>query len=152
MTLTSHPHYNPTLFASLQSSPNTDIIEYILDTGTTFAITPHRLDFTSYVASSPIGISTVGGKTSIVGYGTVQWDFISFEGERHSILVPAHHAPAHHAPDSQVRLLFPPPPRDSLNFSITVKTLITLVVIIIGFGFAPLKTVMISKFAHQLSV
>ena len=103
---TSLPHqrlFHPDYVALLQSHCDHDIIEIMLDTGTTFAITPHRSDFTFYNASNnPMSVSTVGGKTSIVGYGSVDWTLISFDGSHHQITVPTHHVP-----QSSVRLLSP---------------------------------------------
>jgi hypothetical protein len=79
-----------------------DVFEIILDTGCTFAISPHREDFVDYVEGGLGSVNTVGGTTQVVGYGVVNWQIISESGEETVIRVPCHHVPA-----SKVRLLSP---------------------------------------------
>ena len=96
--LSSSPRH--VYFTQNMSHPETMII---LDSGATFAITPHLADFLpgSYVSIT----STVRGLTSttpIIGRGTVRWQFRDVHG------VPATlETFAHHIPSAEVRLFSP---------------------------------------------
>ena len=75
----------------------------ILDSGATYAITPHIEDF---IPGTYISInSTVRGLTSttpLIGRGTIRWHFTDAHGVPATI-----EALAHHIPSAEVRLLSP---------------------------------------------
>ncbi len=100
----SHSHFDDRFVAMLASRRKEDnqIIEIILDTGSTHCITPHRDDFFEYQAGDYGEVKTVNGPTRIAGVGKVRWTLISENGEEATIVVPCHHIPG-----ADVRLLSP---------------------------------------------
>ena len=106
LALNSHMErssFDPDFVATLLSrGADDDIVDIILDTGCTFAITPDRKDFVEYHEGSVGKVQTVNGPTPIAGHGLVRWTLISEDGTLCHLLVPCHHVPA-----SKVRLLSP---------------------------------------------
>ena len=108
LPLALHSHiqrsdFDPDFVATLLSRGITDdVVDIILDTGCTFAITPDRKDFIEYHAGSVGNVQTVNGPTAMIGYGLVRWTLISEDGSLSHLIVPCHHVPA-----SKVRLLSP---------------------------------------------
>jgi len=53
------------------------LIQIVLNTGCTFAITPERGDFVTYHEAQEVAfVQTAGGPTKIVGHGIVHWTLI----------------------------------------------------------------------------
>ncbi|KAI2509575.1 hypothetical protein MHU86_4836 [Fragilaria crotonensis] len=108
LPLALHSHiqrsdFDPDFVATLLSrGTDDDIVDIILDTGCTFAITPDRRDFIEYHEGSVGKVQTVNGPTPVVGHGLVRWTLISEDGSLSYLVVPCHHVPA-----SKVRLLSP---------------------------------------------
>lgn len=106
LALNSHiqrSDFDPDFVATLLSRGGDDaVVDVILDTGCTFAITPDRKDFIQYHEGSVGTVQTVNGPTAMVGYGLVRWTLISEDGTLSHLVVPCHHVPA-----SKVRLLSP---------------------------------------------
>ena len=108
LPLALHSHiqrsdFDPDFVATLLSrGANDDVVDIILDTGCTFAITHDRKDFIEYHTGSVGNVQTVNGPTAMVGYGLVRWTLISEDGSLSHLVVPCHHVPA-----SNVRLLSP---------------------------------------------
>jgi hypothetical protein len=95
--------FDPDFVATLLSrGAKDDIIDIILDTGCTFAITPDCKDFIEYHKGSFGKVQTVNGPTPMAGYGRVCWTHISEDGTHLHRIVPCHHVPA-----SKARLLSP---------------------------------------------
>jgi hypothetical protein len=83
------PNFDPNFIANLVSRCNSrDVVEVILDTGCTFAITPDRRDFIEYYPSSSGSVETVNGPTINAGHGTVQWTLIGEDGELLDLTIP----------------------------------------------------------------
>jgi hypothetical protein len=79
------------------------MIQIVLDTGCTFAVSPDKTDFISYHTSSKATmVQTAGGPTNIVVYGIVEWSLVNEDG----ILVPIQ-IPCKHIPAAKMRLLSP---------------------------------------------
>jgi hypothetical protein len=106
LALNSHVQradFDPDFVASLISrNSGDDIVDIVLDTGCTFAITQDRRDFIKYTEGSMGNIHTVNRPTSVSGYGKVRWTVISEDGRPVQLIVPRHHVPA-----SKVQLLSP---------------------------------------------
>ena len=96
------PDFVAALISRDSSDDIVDIVDIVLDTGCTFAITPDRKDFIEYTAGSLGSVQTVNGPTPMAGYGKVRWTLISEDGKHIRLVVPCHHVPA-----SKVRLLLP---------------------------------------------
>jgi hypothetical protein len=67
--------FDPDFIATLLSRSNYNgLVEVVLDTGCTFAITPDRQDFLTYysVQGRLHQVQTAGGPTAIAGHGIVQ--------------------------------------------------------------------------------
>ncbi|KAI2489482.1 hypothetical protein MHU86_25099 [Fragilaria crotonensis] len=95
--------FDPDFVAALLSrGPDDEVVDIILDTGCTFAITPDKRDFIQYHEGSVGKVQTVNGPTPMAGYGLVRWTLISEDGTHLHLVVPCHHVPA-----SKVRLLSP---------------------------------------------
>ena len=100
--------FDPGFVAHLLSgfSKTSDIFEIILDTGCSYAITPHRDDFVQYQSldheQRGNSVMTVNGPTRVAGVGIVRWVFMQEDGDEVELLVKCHHVP-----DSTVRLLSP---------------------------------------------
>jgi hypothetical protein len=108
MALHSHitrSDFDPDFVATLLSrGSGSDVVDIILDTGCTFAITPDKRDFVVYHdgSRSNATVQTVNGPTPLTGSGVVRWTLISENGQHLHIEVPCHHVP-----NSTVRLLSP---------------------------------------------
>jgi hypothetical protein len=107
LALNSHVQrvdFDPDFAASLISrNSGDDIVDIVLETGCTFAITPDRRDFIEYTEGSMRNVQTVNnGPTPMSGYGKVRWTLISEDGRHIHLIVPCHHVPA-----SKVRILSP---------------------------------------------
>jgi hypothetical protein len=77
-----------------RNSEKTETFDIILDSGSTFSITSHKEEFTTYAALPPETIHTVSGTASILGEGIAHWDIISEEGNLVQIQVHCKHVPA----------------------------------------------------------
>ena len=108
MALHSHvtrSDFDPDFVATLLSrGTGSDVVDIILDTGCTFAITHDKRDFIVYNEGSRADatVQTVNGPTPLIGSGIVRWTLISESGQHLHIEVPCHHVP-----NSTIRLLSP---------------------------------------------
>jgi hypothetical protein len=102
----SNGEFDPGFIAHLLSGFATedDIFEVILDTGCTYAISPHRDDFVkrALLDKNMTSVMTVNGPTSVAGVGIARWVFLCENGQEVELLIKFHHVPG-----SKVRLLSP---------------------------------------------
>ena len=108
-SLALHSHitradFDPDFVATLSSrGSDAEVVDIILDTGCTFAITPDRRDFVVYhegPSHEHAMVQTFNGLTPLTGSGLVLWTLLSENGQHLHIQVPCHHVPS-----STVRLL-----------------------------------------------
>ena len=79
------------------------MFQIVIDTGSSFAITPDRNDFLSYEPiSDQETVLTAGGPTKIIGCGIVEWVLLSEDGSLLPVKVPCKHVPS-----ATMRLLSP---------------------------------------------
>ena len=101
----SRSDFDPDFVAALLSrGAGSDVVDIILDTGCTFAITHDKRDFIVYHdgSNSDAMVQTVNGPTPLSGSGIVRWTLISENGQHLHLNVPCHYVPS-----STVRLLSP---------------------------------------------
>ena len=97
----THDSFDPDFIASILSkSKENEFLQVVLDTGSSFAISPNRDDFSTYHPVDSLLVQTAGGPTSIVGYGLVEWTLMSENGFLVPLTIPCRHVPA-----SKMRLL-----------------------------------------------
>ena len=102
----SREDFDPTFIAALLSGGNREgLVEVVLDTGCTFAISPDRSDFLTYHETKQgdrLQVQTAGGPTSIAGHGSVQWTLVNEDGNPLPLELFCYHVPS-----AKIRLLSP---------------------------------------------
>ena len=70
---TSTHYFDPDFIAAIvQQGADKSLVQIVLDTGCTFAISPERSDFVTYHRSPDVAsVQSAGGPTNIVGHGIV---------------------------------------------------------------------------------
>jgi hypothetical protein len=99
-------NFDPDFVTNIISQRNDDdLVEIVLDTGCTSAITPSIKDFVEYhpiSGGSNSYIQTASGPTRIAGYGIVNWTLMSENGSTLILNLPCKHVPS-----AKIRLLSP---------------------------------------------